>query len=283
MGNEVIQLNIFGDTKPAEIIKENKQAGDEYSVFVEKFKPKKTTDDCYTPPAVYDAILGWVRKNAEIDITGIQVVRPFYPGGNYKTFDYPENCVVIDNPPFSILSAIVRFYVATEIPFFLFGPHLTLISSAGKANVTILPISAHIVYENGAVVNTGFISNLFGSLAVLTSKDLRDTIQAACAVDKPTLPKYEYPAHVFTVSMAAKYLNKGIETRIDRKDVTFISKLDAQKADGKSIFGGGYLLSEKAAAEKAAAEKAVAEKAVAENRYVWELSERERKIINKLG
>ena len=30
----------------------------EYDAFVEKFKPKKTTDDCYTPPLVYDAIRG---------------------------------------------------------------------------------------------------------------------------------------------------------------------------------------------------------------------------------
>lgn len=26
----------------------------EYEAFVDKFKPKKTTDDCYTPPDVYD-------------------------------------------------------------------------------------------------------------------------------------------------------------------------------------------------------------------------------------
>lgn len=28
----------------------------EYDDFVAKFEPKKTTDDCYTPPLVYDAI-----------------------------------------------------------------------------------------------------------------------------------------------------------------------------------------------------------------------------------
>lgn len=28
----------------------------EYDAFVEKFKPKKTTDDCYTPANVYDAV-----------------------------------------------------------------------------------------------------------------------------------------------------------------------------------------------------------------------------------
>ena len=29
----------------------------EYEDFVEKFKPKKTTDDCYTPPNVYEEVL----------------------------------------------------------------------------------------------------------------------------------------------------------------------------------------------------------------------------------
>lgn len=29
----------------------------DYAGFVEKFKPKKTTDDCITPDAVYEAVL----------------------------------------------------------------------------------------------------------------------------------------------------------------------------------------------------------------------------------
>lgn len=41
---------------------------------------------------------------------GRTIVRPFWPGGDYEDFDYPTGCVVIDNPPFSILSKIVRFY-----------------------------------------------------------------------------------------------------------------------------------------------------------------------------
>lgn len=32
---------------------------DSYQDFVEKFKPKKTTDDCYTPPDVYEAVRDW--------------------------------------------------------------------------------------------------------------------------------------------------------------------------------------------------------------------------------
>ena len=36
------------------------EGNEEYNAFVEKFEPKKTTDDCYTPPAVYDAVADYV-------------------------------------------------------------------------------------------------------------------------------------------------------------------------------------------------------------------------------
>ena len=32
----------------------------QYTAFVDKFKPKLTTDDCYTPENVYDAVADWV-------------------------------------------------------------------------------------------------------------------------------------------------------------------------------------------------------------------------------
>jgi hypothetical protein len=60
----------------------------EYDAFTEKFKPKKTTDDCYTPPLVYDAIQDWACSEYGIDPACI--VRPFYPGGDYERFDYPD-------------------------------------------------------------------------------------------------------------------------------------------------------------------------------------------------
>ena len=31
----------------------------EYAKFIEKFKPKKTTDDCYTPPNIYETVKTW--------------------------------------------------------------------------------------------------------------------------------------------------------------------------------------------------------------------------------
>ena len=55
-----------------------------YEEFVEKFKPKKTTDDCYTPPGVYAVIKDWACKEYGIDPA--KIVRPFYPGGDYENF-----------------------------------------------------------------------------------------------------------------------------------------------------------------------------------------------------
>lgn len=31
----------------------------EYQAFVDKFKHRLTTDDCYTPPKVYEAVKQW--------------------------------------------------------------------------------------------------------------------------------------------------------------------------------------------------------------------------------
>ena len=60
----------------------------EYNSFVAKFEPKKTTDDCYTPPLVYAAIRDWVCDRYDIDPACI--VRPFFPGGDFVNYDYPE-------------------------------------------------------------------------------------------------------------------------------------------------------------------------------------------------
>ena len=85
-----------------------------YEEFVEKFKPKPklTTDDCYTPPSVYAVIRDWACKEYGIDPA--KIVRPFYPGGDYENYEYPEGAAVLDNPPFSILAKICAFYLRTN-------------------------------------------------------------------------------------------------------------------------------------------------------------------------
>ncbi len=239
---------------------------------MEKFKPKKTTDDCYTPPIVFDAIAEWVAKNYKLDRS--RFVRPFFPGGDFERFDYPEGCVVVDNPPFSILAAIISFYTKHGIRFFLFAPTLTLFSKAAT-NFCALPIGATITYENGAVVNTSYVTNLEPQeLCVRCYPELYRIVEDAnkrnTKLQKKELPKYSYPVNILTAAMAYQFSHYGIEYALDRRECVKVECLDEQRKAGKTIFGKGFLLSEKAAAEKAAAEK-------------WTLSEREKAIIRTLG
>ena len=77
---------------------------EEYQAFLEKFEAKKTTDDCYTPDNIYDVVKKWCIER--YGLKGKKIIRPFYPGGDYQKEDYSGDCVVIDNPPFSIISEI---------------------------------------------------------------------------------------------------------------------------------------------------------------------------------
>lgn len=40
---------------------------EEYQKFVDKFKAKKTTDDCYTPDNIYETVLNWVTKEYKVN------------------------------------------------------------------------------------------------------------------------------------------------------------------------------------------------------------------------
>jgi len=272
-GNEEMRLATKKNVKP--------DLFTNHDAFVEKFEAKKTTDDCYTPKAVYQCVVDYVARNC--DISGCVIVRPFFPDGDYESVDYPENCVVIDNPPFSIVTKITRFYLARGIRFFLFAPHLTLFSS--DLDCTYIPLCAPITYENGAHVKTSFLSNMFGDAKIIGDADLYRNLNAVNELTKANLPKYVYPANVLTVSMVSWMVEKGVSFRLDKSQLSHARALDSQKKHGKGLFGSGFLISDAAAAEKAAAEKAAAEKAAAEkaNVIVWELSERERRIIEGLS
>ena len=269
-----------------------------YEEFVEKFKPKKTTDDCYTPPEVYKVIKDWVCRRYGIDPE--KIIRPFWPGADYQAMEYQEGCVVVDNPPFSILSKICEYYLDRGIPFFLFAPSLTCLS--GKKTVQRMShiiCDCNIVYENGAVVKTSFVTSFEPEIIAQTSPELtmlvNDAIERERRLVARELLKYEYPDYIVTTAMMQKMAKYGIEYQVEKRRSLFVRSLDAQKAMKKAIFGGGLLLSEKAAAEKAAAEKAAAEKAAAEkaaaekaaaekkNAIVFELSEREKALVRQLG
>lgn len=260
-----------------------------YEEFVEKFKPKLTTDDCYTPPLVYEAVKGWACKKYGIDPD--KIVRPFWPGADYTTLEYPDGCVVLDNPPFSILSRICKYYLDRQIRFFLFAPSLTALHGKGIClRMNHIFCDTKIVYENGAAVRTAFVTNLGdGETIAQTAPALETLINEAVnktrAKTVRTVPKHEYPGHVLTAAMMLKYSGHGVEFSVSRSECTWVEALDAQKDCGKSIFGSGLLLSDKAAQRHAAAQRAAAEHASAKRAAatVWKLSDREKGIVQKLS
>lgn len=251
----------------------------EYKAFVDKFKPKKTTDDCYTPPEVFDAVVKWVCN--EYNVSEEQIVRPFWPGGDYERYPYKETDVVLDNPPFSIITPIVRFYLAHEIKFFLFAPHLTNLQICGDKVCHVIE-NVKITYENGACVNTSFVTNLDDHL-IIASPELYDAVNKANRKNEqkaPPLPVYEYPPEVVTATMIGWIVEKGVPYKLKKSDAIHIRHLEQQRAYKKTIFGSGFLISEKAAAEKAAAEKA---KNGILDKKVWLLSEAERALVEQLN
>ena len=252
----------------------------DYDGFVEKFKPKKTTDDCYTPPAVYETIKNWACSEYGIDPA--KIVRPFYPGGDYERFDYSGGKVVVDNPPFSILSKICTFYRDNHIPFFLFAPYFTIFNSTSRNGAHMIVTNSAIEYANGAQVCTSFVTS-FGDDLIRTAPDLAnaidETVKRVRKEQRRHPPKYSYPCELLTVSRLGK-IGKQVEFRVKDSDVAFTRAIDSQKAVKKAIFGGGYLMSEAKAAELKAAELKAAE---LKDVTVWPLSDREKNIVSSLG
>ena len=240
----------------------------EYAAFVEKFEGAKTTDDCYTPPLVYAAVADWVSETYGVDRSNM--VRPFHPGGDYQAEQYRPEDVVVDNPPFSILAQIVAFYGERGIPFFLFAPALTLFSSSSSSSSSCaIGVGYSITYANGAKVATSFLTNLEREARARSAPDLYAAIKRADEqtqrLTKPELPQYAYPPHVLTAAMLNRYAKYGVKFAVSVAESERIGTLDAQRPIKKSIFGNGYLLSEKAAA------------------VCFELSQRERAIVARLS
>ena len=239
-----------------------------YEEFVEKFKPKKTTDDCYTPDVIYEAVKDWAIK--EMDWGGRPVVRPFWPGGDFESYDYPADCVVIDNPPFSIMAKVVEFYEDHRIDYFLFAPHFTCLGI--RAAHSHICVGVSVTYENGAIVSTSFVASK-GPL-IRSAPDLYRILDEANVANikakkGPPKPVFTYPDNVLTSSTVALFSKYGIEYREDIG--VFVRAMDAQREAGKGIFGSGYIVPEEAARKaQEAARKAQEEKA-----WRWELSTRE--------
>lgn len=266
----------------------------EYALFLKKFETKKTTDDCYTPPLVMEAVQDWVATEFHLDKTNF--VRPFRPNGDYQCETYKPTDIVVDNPPFSILAEIINFYIRNNIKFFLFAPYLTLLSGAA-VKVTCYPVSLNIVYANGANVCTAFVSNLDDPDTIIRiPRTLIEKVGAAVKKEKErlknkrALPVYSYPPNIVTVSRVFNLRHKSNDLVIKRTQTAVIDRLDSQRMQGKAIFGKGLLVSDQVAdaLEKLKNLPDVWNEPEPEPKpesepLEWILSERERAIIDFLN
>ena len=102
--------------------------------------------------------------------------------------------------------------------------------------------------------------------------ELRAAVQKAsdmaAKAGKKQVRKLEMPMEVVTAARLAYLAKHGVVFQVTRDESMRVSKLDCDASGG--IFGGGFLLSERAAAERAAAERLT-------------LSAKEREMVLSLG
>jgi hypothetical protein len=204
----------------------------EYESFVSKFDLPKTTDDCYTPEPVFEAVATWARKAYKLGDRPI--VRPFWPGADYRDTDYPPDCVVIDNPPFSIAAEILRYYKDRNIDFFLFGNHLTLFSPR-VPEVCRVVVHASVIYENGAHIATSFFTNLDDAQVTL-EPELRQAIEEAQDEGDGRV-KVAWPDCVISAALLSKIVSAGVGLRIMPGECRVVGSVG-----DVPIYGGGFLL-----------------------------------------
>ena len=251
----------------------------DYEAFIKKFEAKKTTDDCYTPQPIYDVILDYVFEKGNLP-EDTEIVRPFYPGGDYQAEEYPEGCVVVDNPPFSILAKVVSFYASRNIRFFLFAPALTLFSSVASTLCSKIICGLNITYANKAQISTSFLTNIWGDRAIIVDGDLYKRLEAVNeAKATAQVQKLAYPDCIVTSARLNKIPKQGVSLTIPYEEMRRVTKI------GKNdIFGGGFILSSKATAAKVAAEEAakVAAEEAAKDTKTIQLTATELQILAEL-
>lgn len=83
---------------------------------------RATKDEIYTDEDEYNDLADFFKQYYPDDFKR-PIIRPFYPGGDYTDLtQYPADCLVFDNPPFSIESKIIKFYNEHNIKYILFAP-----------------------------------------------------------------------------------------------------------------------------------------------------------------
>lgn len=190
---------------------------------------EKDTDNVCT----FNDVYGSVRRTVALEykLRESDFVRPFYSGDDYQHFPYTHDSVVVDNPPFSKLMEIIKFYVDNNIKFFLFAPGSTL--GEYTCFCTGIAIGVDIIYPDGSVINTSFLTNLESDdIAIKSSRSFYYAVHDA----NDTRPEI-YPHNVITVEMINKLSKSEINFEVPRSQCHFTRALDNQSNRQKASFG----------------------------------------------
>ena len=137
-------------------------------------------DEFYTPKRVYEAVKNWAVKRYGLEDR--EIIRPFYMGWDYKRANYPKGCVVIDNPPFSISSQIIDFYLEKGIDFFLFYQTTKGLNPLKEREdkISLIACGGKIKYDNQEqTIGTSFLTNLEKENLLYVACDLTEDIRCA--------------------------------------------------------------------------------------------------------
>lgn len=257
-----------------------------YKYCVTNGRNINSTDECYTPPAVYDTVLDYAVDRYQLQ--GKHVVRPFIPGGDYQRYVYDENDVVIDNPPFSMTTKIAKWYIEHNIPFFLFinGMYAVSLSRGLHGKATVIATNANASFHhkpNNKLIKMGFVTNLEPKNIIIRG-DATLTNRLNGLVKKKALNKFKYPKNVIRNTDILSALQRNVELKLTTDNCLFEDNLDYHKAQMHakpqhfSVFGGGYLVDDKLYEEFTESLKHDLP-----NTYCVTLSTREKKLIEQLN
>ena len=227
--------------------------GETYEQFIEKFKAKKTTDDCYTPITIYNIVKDFCIS--EYGIKEENIIRPFKPNGDYINEDY-TNKVVVDNPPFSIFSEIVNYYCDNNIKFFLFCNSLTAnFKLFHTKKVQYLNVALNLTYQNGAIVKTAFCTNLHDNdIFIINKPQLKKDIETEnnrlVKANKKTIKKIKHHKNIITPALLNKISSVDFNIKYDE-----CCNVRNKDIDGyNSFFGDAFIINDERAQAQAQAQ-----------------------------
>lgn len=210
---------------------------EDYLNYISKFEKKLTTDDTFTPPAVYEVVQRWVCNRYGIEES--KIVRPFYPDGDYRSEDYNDK-IVVDNPPFSILGQIIDYYKSVGVKFFLFAPGLSSFHYL-KKNISVVCTYTTLAYDNGAKICTSFLTNLEPEPAVFTSKELKDDLEETQQKKKNCIQNI-YPRGCYTASHLSIASDKGVDVYIKYSKDDVVKAMRDEEGNEVQMYGAAILV-----------------------------------------